>query len=61
MIAETDLMWNGKLIKAGDPIPATEKKLITTLNAMEAAATESAEPAAVEVFEDEPAAKGKAK
>lgn len=61
MIAETDLMWNGKLIKAGDPIPATEKKLIATLNAMESAATENAEPATVEVVEDEPAAKGKAK
>ena len=61
MIAETDLMWNGKLIKAGETIPGTEKKLIATLNAMEAAATENAEPAAVEVVEDEPTTKGKAK
>lgn len=61
MIAETDLMWNGKLIKAGETIPGTEEKLIATLNAMQATTAKNAEPAAVEVVEDEPAAKGKAK
>lgn len=61
MIAETDLMWNGKLIKAGETIPGTEKKLIATLNAMEAATSEDAEPAALPLVEEETTTKGKAK
>lgn len=58
MIAETDLMWNGKLIKAGETI---EKSKTGELVDVLIAVGKALESADLPEIGDEPAAKGKAK